>query len=159
MKRWIVYALAAAALLTLRPKEMKDVSGLIPVELLYINKEAGLIRAETDTGAVGKGRSLEAALKDLEQTAPGRIFLETADYLIITINTANLLPKLAEVVRPATEVCIGIHVDAEAVSYLNAHRPTVTMKDIRAGATVIPTLVRSEERYRYGKDWELRKKT
>lgn len=155
MKRWIVYAVAAAALLALRPKEMKDVSGLIPIELLYINKEAGWIRVETDTGNFGVGRDLEAALKDLENTAPGKIFLETADYLIVTGDTAYLLPKLVTVLRPAAEVCLGIEADAQAVEYLKAHRSQVTLNGIRGGAGEIPTLIRSGERYYFGQSRKL----
>ena len=155
MKRWMVYAVAAAVLLSLRPKEMKDVSGLIPVELLYIKKEAGWIRAETDTGNFGVGRDLEAALKDLENTAPGKIFLETADYLIVTADTVYLLPKLTTALRPAAGVCLGIEADARAVEYLKAHKSQVTLNEIRAGAGEIPTLIRSGERYYFGQSRKL----
>lgn len=159
MKRWMVYGLAAVALLSLRPKEMKDVSGLIPVELLYIYKEEGWICAETDTGNYGRGKDLEAALKDLETTAPGRIFLETAGFLVVTEDTVYLLPKLTHVLRPGAEVCLGIGVDAQAVPYLNAHRPNTTLKDIRAGVGEIPALIRTGERYYFGKSRKLIWKT
>ena len=150
MKRWMVFALAVGALLMLRPRESKDISGLIPVELLYIYKEAGWVMAQTDTGEFGRGRDLDAALKDLEITASGKIFLETADYLIVTGETVHLLPKLVAVLRPAAEVCLGIGADVEALDYLKAHGPELTLKDIRAGAGEIPTLIRTGERYYFG---------
>ncbi len=153
MKRWMIYAAAAAAAVALKPGT-KDVGNLIPVELLYISSEPGIIRAETDTGNMGVGENLDAALKNLEDTAPGTIFLETADYLIITENAAHLLPQLTQVLRPAAEVCIGIQADTQAAAYLKAHPPEVTMKDIKAGNVGIPILIKSEERYHIGEVWK-----
>ncbi len=150
MKRWMVYALAVAAVLALRPRENMDVSNLLPVELLYINKEAGFIRVETDTGAVGVGRDLNSALQNLKDTAPGKVFLETADYLIVTEQTKGLLPALVEILRPAAEVCIGINADAQAAVYLKAHPPKTTLNDIRAGGREVPVLIKIKERYQFG---------
>lgn len=154
MRRWMIYVAAAAVAIALKPGDMKDVGVLIPVELLYINREAGFIRAETDTGDVGTGRSLEEALKNLTDSAPGQIFLETADYLIVTERAAYLLPQLAQVLRPAAEVCIGVNADAQAAPFLKAHPSRVTMKDIKAGWREIPVLIRSKERYHFGENWK-----
>lgn len=158
MRRWMIYVAVVAAALILKPKDIKDVGELLPVELLYISREAGSIRAETDTGTFGTGRNLEEALKDLKETAPGEIFLETADYLIVTDRTVNLLPRLTEVLRPSTEVCVGKNADAQAAAFLKAHPSEVTLKDIRAGQEEIPTLIKSKERYYFGESWKGRQK-
>lgn len=150
MRRWMIYVAVVGLALLLKPKDVMDVGELLPVELLYISREAGSIRAETDTGAVGTGRTLEEALEDLTQTAPGAIFLETADYLIVTDRTVNLLPRLTQILRPATQVCLGINAGADAAAFLKAHPSKATLKDIRAGQEVIPTLIGSKERYHFG---------
>lgn len=158
MRRWMIYVAVVAVALVLKPENVNDVGELLPVELLYISRETGRIRAETDTGAIGTGRSLEEALKDLKETAPGEIFLETADYLIVTDRTVNLLPRLTEVLRPSTEVCVGKNADAQAAAFLKAHPSEVTLKDIRAGQEEIPTLIKSKERYYFGESWKGRQK-
>lgn len=147
MKRWIILAAATVAALLFAPSEKTDVGELLPVELLYIYKEETGIRVETDTGNLGIGGDLTAALENLKATAPGKVFLETADYLIVTKQTVSLLPQLWEILRPATEVCLGVNADAQAADYLSAHKPGVTLNDIRSGGQILPSLIRTEERY------------
>lgn len=139
-------AVALAALLALPRRQ--DVSDLLPVELVYVYKVEKTIWVETDTGEAGAGDSLRAALDDLRATAPGEVFLDTADYLIVTRDTVDCLPQLAQLLRPGTEVCLGFRADAQAAAYLAAHKPGVTLRDCRSGAVALPTLVKTEERYR-----------
>ena len=147
MKRWPIFA-AALAVVLLLPSRTKDVGDLLPMELLYIYKEDNRIHAETDTGEAGVGDTLAQALEDLKATAPGEVFLETADYLIVTKDTVPLLPQLTKVLRPATEVCLGVNADTQAAAFLAAHKPGVTLQDCRSGGQALPTLIKTEERYR-----------
>lgn len=148
MKRWLVLAVIAAAALMFPSRSATDVGELLPVELLYVYKEENNIRVATDTGNLGVGKDLEEALADLKATAPGNIFLDTADYLIITAETVGLLPQLCEILRPSTEVCLGVNPDSHAAAFLSAHKPGVTLNDIRSGGQALPALVRTGERYR-----------
>ncbi len=147
MKRWILLTAAVAAALMFPSRDTADVAELLPVELLYVSKDESGIWVQTDTGDLGIGGDLQSALEDLEGTAPGRIFLDTADYLIITKETIDLLPQLWEILRPATEVCLGINADTRAAAFLSAHKPGVTLNDIRSGEQSLPSLIRTEERY------------
>lgn len=146
MKRWIILTAAVAAALMFPSRSATDVAELLPVELLYVYQENG-VRVETDTGDVGRGENLEAALENLKATASGDIFLDTVDYLILTKDTVGLLPQLWGILRPATEVCLGVNADAQAAAFLSAHKPGVTLNDIRSGEQRLPTLIRTEERY------------
>lgn len=146
MKRWIVLAAFLAVILAL-PQRQGDVADLLPVELVYVYKEGNLLRVETDTGQFGEGATLAQALEELRATAPGEVFLDTADYLILTRDTVECLPQLADLLRPGTQVCLGFQADAQAAAYLAAHKPGVTLKDCRSGAVALPTLVKREERY------------
>lgn len=149
MRRWIVYALVMALVLLISPVPKNDVGELKPVELLYVHYgDAGKLWVETDTGDRGMGETLEEALGDLKATASGVIFLDTADYLILHKNAAFLLPQLWKVLRPATQVCLGNGIGEDTPAFLAAHKPGVTLNDIRSGAWAMPTLTRIEERYR-----------
>ncbi len=147
MRRWILFAAAAVVLLVLAPVEKTDVGELLPVELLYVYTDGSHICVETDTGDLGKGTDLETALADLKAAASGSIFLETADYLIVTEETKGLLPGLTAVLRPAAEVCVGVGADAQTADFLKAHKPGVTLNDVRKGKRDLPVLTGEGERY------------
>lgn len=149
MRRWIIYALIMGLVLLVSPVEKTDVGELKPVELLYVRyTQGGAVQVETDTGDLGGGDTLEGALSDLKETASGNIFLDTADYLVIHENAVALLPRLWEILRPATQVCMGTEGREETVDFLSAHKPGVTLSDIRSGRGEMPALKRTEERYR-----------
>lgn len=148
MRRWIIYGAVAVLALLLAPAPRTDVGELLPVELLYLYMEEGSLCVETDTGNFGAGPDLDAALADLKATASGTVFLDTADYLVITGQTMAQLPQLWELLRPATQVCLGVGADAGAAEFLAAHKPGVTLNDIRSGRRIPPILTRTEERYR-----------
>lgn len=148
MKRWIVYAAAAVAALMITPGKITDVGKLQPVELLYVYQDAGRICVETDTGDLGRGIDLDAAMEDLKATTAGEVFLDTADFLILTKQTVSLLPELAQMLRPATEICVGRNADTKtAAQFLAAHNPKVTLKDWAAEGAHLPNLIKTEERY------------
>lgn len=147
MRRWWIFAALVAVALTLIPSHATDVGELLPVELLYVDRKETGVRVETDTGETGYGENLMAALSDLKATAPGSVFLETADYLVVTREAADLLPQLRKILRPATRVCLGVNADAGAAAYLSAHKPEVMLKDIRSAGKPLPVLVGMGERY------------
>ena len=146
MKRWIAYFGVLAAALALEPSSGTDIAKLQPVQAVYLYIEDGALIIQTDTGDVGRGRNLDGAFADLKQTTAGTVFLDTADYLIVTETTAELIPGLYDDLRPACIICIGeTKIDLEmAVGYLTAHEPKSTLKDHRAGQTELPRL-RTEE--------------
>lgn len=149
MKRWIVYALVMGLALLVWPVEKTDVGELKPVELLYISySDENRVLVETDTGDWGTGDTLDAALSDLKATASGNIFLDTADYLVIHRNAVTLLPQLWDILRPATQVCMGSEAREETADFLSAHKPGATLNDIRSGRRSMPVLNRTEERCR-----------
>ncbi len=149
MRRWIVYVLVMTLVLLLSPAAKTDVGELLPVELLYIyHSNEGMLCVETDTGDFGAGETLDGALSDLKDTASGNIFLDTTDYLIISGEAFPLLPELWQILRPATQVCLGTGADPGATKFLSAHKPGVTLNDIRSGTKTLPVLTRIEERYR-----------
>lgn len=144
MKHWVWYlaAILLVAAFCGMPFASTDVAELQPVELIRISQARGRILVETDTGDRGCGSDLAAAFADLKQTASGRVFLETAEYLLISPGMENLLPELTEYLRPACSVCLerGRADLEQATAYLSAHEPELTLLEYRAGLCDIPIL-------------------
>lgn len=152
MRRWMILAAAVLAITALTSERSMDVAELKPVELLYVYREDGKIWLMTDTEDLGSGVNLEDALEDLKASADGAIFLDTADYLVIAENATDQLSQLMKVMRPGTEVCVGVNADTEAAAFLSAHSPEVTLNDIRCGRGTMPLLIRWGERYHLVKE-------
>lgn len=139
MRRWILYCALALglALLGELPFRQNDVGKLLPVEtsLLYI--EDGQVVVETDMGLRGQGATLSAAVKDLEQRAPGVVFYDTGNYILLHESAMPLLLQLpqAEYLRGSCTVCRVAEREldlAEAGKYLAAHEPEVDLRRVEA---------------------------
>lgn len=144
MKRPVIYAGVAALLLLLRfPFQKSDVGQLQPVEVLSVSIRNGVVVMETDTQDMGLGQTLEEALSDLEKTTAGDVFLDTADYILVTAESEYLLPQLAENMRPGCALCVTAgEIDLTAAAkYLANHKPALTLRQYRAGERDIPKLI------------------
>lgn len=152
MRRWPIMV-AALLLIGFLPTRGAEIGKLQPVRLLYVYKTEDYIAAATDTGDKGIGSALEDALKDLEMTTPGYIFLDTVEMLVITGETAAELPQLCKILRPSVQVCSGTNgMDPEAVSgYLNIHPTGRNLQQLQNGMTEIPQLYMEGDRYRIEK--------
>lgn len=92
----VLYAVGlAAALILYRPAQAVELNELIPEETLLVEKaeEGILVR-----GAVvrGIGADWNGAMRDLQQTAEGRVFLETVDRIVVAEQAAACLEELQE---------------------------------------------------------------
>lgn len=114
------------------PLERKDVGELLPVELVYLYRDEDQIVIETDTKDLGRGMTVSQAFKDLEDTTTGVIFLDTADYLLVSETALDLTEELSEYLKPSVRVCLaGGGIDtAEAAAYLSVHHPQWRLKDL-----------------------------
>lgn len=129
MKRILSPALllATAGLLFALPYESRDVGGLLPVETALFSVEGEAVTAETDLGLTGRGTTLEEAVADLEARAPGSLFLDTANFVLLRPSALELLPELAraDFLRDSCTLCLAVgEADLSDVgSYLRAHKP------------------------------------
>ena len=131
MKRIAIYLLMLGTVLIV-PMRGTDVGQLHPVELVQLYKEEDRIVIATDTGAVGKGRTVEEAVANLNATTAGIVFLDTAQYLLLSESEKEQYPAMAHYLKPKVRVCAGEHgIDLhEAAAYLDTHRPSVCLKDL-----------------------------
>lgn len=137
IKRILSAALAVAAVWAL-PRlshPAVDIGKLEPVEAVHlIGTETG-IRVETDSGASGEGGTLAKAVADLREGTAGKVFLETADKLLISGDVGAYWPEIYELFRLNSQVCLaGEEIDlVEAAAYLDTHPPGQTLAQIRGG--------------------------
>lgn len=122
MKKWLYMLLLALAAFLL-PGKGTDVGELIPVELVRLTAGDGTFVAAADTGDFGTGATLEEAMADLASSAPGKVFLETADYLLLAPQTRESWEKLAGWFRPGTLIYgADEEIDpAAAAEFLRSH--------------------------------------
>ena len=104
MRVWI-YA-AILILLLFVPLHRLDIAQLEPVQTLAIQSTDDMIRLETDTGQKGQGSTVPLAIADLESKTPGVIYLDTAQYLLITENALQIAHDLQQHLKPWVRVCI-----------------------------------------------------
>ncbi len=126
-------ALAAAALLLRMPHPARDVAKLLPVQTIYIYIEEGQLRIETDTGNRASGTTLAAAAEVLKADAPGELFLDTAQFLILHPDVP-ITEEFHCLLRPTCKVVYTIDSPdlKEATQYLTNHKPDLTLSQIRA---------------------------
>ena len=145
MKHWIWYlaGLLVTAGIFGVPFTASDVAKLQPVQVVQVSLQANGITVQTDTGDLGIGESLGEAFDDLKRTTPGYVFLETAQYLLVTHSAASLLQELSLYLRPGCSVYVlyGEADLTEVAQYLSAHTSNVTLRDCAADDCSLPLLV------------------
>ena len=150
MKRWLAY-LAVLVLCGISANRSTDIGELAPVEVVWLTEKAGQVYLETDTGDMGRGANVQGALSDMKAAAPGTIFLETADYLIVEWGREDVLVQVFDILRPSCKVCMAQSMpDLEkAVPFLNAHEPQVTLHQYKVEKCTLPMLEEQEGRFEW----------
>ncbi len=131
-------ALAAALVFTgLLPLDATDASELQPAHVLLVWNEGGLVRTRCDADAEGRGASLADAIWDMERTANGKLFLDTAEHIVIAADAPQLVLQAAksEKLRPAASVWL-LHGEMpeteQAAAYLKNRTGQTTLGRVRA---------------------------
>ena len=147
MKNRIVILLALLVFTAL-PSSGTELGELHPVSLLVIRTQGKKLQLLTDTMDMGEGETLDAALRNLEDTTSGHLFLDTVENLILTEETQFLIPQLRQILRPGVAVCATkSELNPETASeYLNSHIPRYKLSDVDE-YTPLQMLNYSEERY------------
>ena len=112
------------------PVERTDVGKLIPVETVFLYKEGDTFVLELDTGNTGRGRTVEEAVKNLNETAAGIIYLDTSEYLLVEESTEESLSSIGKYLKSSVRVCKAERgLDLAYVSeYLDVQKPERTIK-------------------------------
>ena len=101
MKRWWLYLGALLLVGAISPFAGTDVGQLQPVQLVMVTAQQGAVEITTDTGDLGRGATVQEAFADMQQASPKKIFVETAEYLLINRAAETLLPDITNILCPS----------------------------------------------------------
>ena len=112
-----------------------EIGKLIPVEAVAVRQDGEWIRIQIDTGDYGVGYTVEEAYMDLRETAIGTVYLDTAKWLVLDRQTVNMIKGINGYLKRDVRVCINENADnlEEIAVYLNAHKPTVSIRHMETG--------------------------
>ena len=127
--RRLLYALLLLALLFV-PLRRVNIADLLPVESLAVYMEEGQVVLETDTAHRGVGETVEQALAALKENTAKVVYLDTAEYLLISEDAAEQIGALRSHLKDSVKVavCEAKGKVKEAVEYLRLHQK---MPDLR----------------------------
>lgn len=131
----IIMYIVLLSLLFLAPIERMDVADLLPVEAVAVYAEDGKVVLETDTENIGRGENASEALKNLKETASAVVYLDTAEYLIVSEEAEGWIDELRKYLKPSVRVCIADarkHVK-EVAKYVDIHGNTIKLKHWKKG--------------------------
>ena len=155
MRRWLIYGAVLLAMLLINGENRAgtDIGKLEPARVILVDAAPGAVSLYTDVGQYGSGRDLTGAVEDMKQTASGEVFLDTAEYLLLSPTSLGQLEELSRLLRLSCRVCVAAGVkDLEAAGeYLSIHKPDTTLGDWRKGARQLPVLYSEGERMRLAK--------
>ena len=78
---------------------------LRPVQLVSMYTQEGKIVLETDTEDSGTGETVEEAFDNLKRTTPAIIYLDTADYLLVTEQVLPYVERLDRYLKDNVKIC------------------------------------------------------
>ena len=118
-------------LLFLAPVEQLDVAKLEPVQTISLRFTDGEIELETDTGNKGRGKNIADAVNDLEEKTPGVVYLDTAQYLLVTEEASPYVETLRHYLQ--TEILVSMWDGSASVKsaakYLDIRRDLPKLRD------------------------------
>ena len=119
------------ALLFFAPVERLDVAKLEPVQTVAISMKENALILETDTNNRGEGANITDALSDLEDRTPGVIYLDTAEYLLVTEDATGYIDALRGYLSPSVKVSLwdGEGSVESAAQYLDVRNDLPKLQD------------------------------
>lgn len=118
----VILYIGIIALSLLAPVTRLDIADLEPVEVVSVSMEGEQVVIQTDTEAEGKGSSAQAALEDLRRNTAAVVYLDTAEYLLVSEDSRDAAKELAAWLKPSVQVAQGYSLPVkEAGKYLEVH--------------------------------------
>ena len=123
MKRMIAYCLILAATL-LVPVQRQDIAALEPVQAVYLHWDGDHLVMQTDTLDQGIGQTVQEALSDMQNKSSGIIYLDTAQFLLVTEETVSCVKEIRPMLKESVKVCLwaGEGDLKEGAKYMQSHK-------------------------------------
>ena len=127
--RMILYIMILCALF-LTPVRRLDVAKLEPVQTVALYKDESAIVLETDTDSRGRGVTVDSAHEDLEDKTPGVIYLDTAEYLLVSKDAVGYVDALRKYLHPSVKVSLwdGEGSVKDAAKYLSVRNDLLSLR-------------------------------
>ena len=128
--RRLLYAVILG-LLFLAPCERMDVAKLLPIEAVAVYMEKGSVILETDTENKGRGSNATEALQNLKDVTPAVVYLDTAEYLLVSEEAVTCVEELRGFLKPSVKVCVCEAAGRvkTAAKYLEVHEKLPKLRD------------------------------
>ena len=128
--RKILYVVILSALF-FAPLERMDVAKLLPIQAVAVYMEDGAVILETDTENKGRGDNVENALENLKEITPAVVYLDTAEFLLVSENAVSYLNELRDFLKPSVKVCVceAVGQVKDAAKYLDVHGNLPKLRD------------------------------
>ncbi|MBQ8881360.1 MAG: hypothetical protein IJ030_04210 [Oscillospiraceae bacterium] len=113
------------------PLNRVNVADLLPVEAVAVYMDGEQVVLETDTAHFGKGESLDEALSRLKEDTPAVVYLDTAEYLLVSPDAVEQVESLRLHLKSSVKVCVcrAEGKVQEAVKYLGIHGDLPKLKN------------------------------
>ena len=121
--RKTLYGILLTALFFI-PLRRINVADLLPVETVAVYMEDEQVVLETDTGHSGAGKTVAEALAALKKNTTHVIYLDTAEYLLVSERALDAVGDLHQCLKGSVKVgiCEAKGRVQEAAKYLDIHQ-------------------------------------
>ena len=88
------------------PLNRVNVADLLPVEAVAVYMDGDQVVLETDTEHKGTGETAEKALTALKENTPAVVYLDTAEYLLVSPDAVEQVEGLRPHLKPSVKVYV-----------------------------------------------------
>lgn len=130
MKRVLLYIMILTVLMVV-PVQGNDVGKLRPVQAITFYKEGDDFVLETDTDDRGVGATPMDALANLKDTTPAVIYLDTAEFMLVSEDSQNDVEQLRSRLKNSVKLCLTEeYVEPKAAAeFLKVHSDLPKLKN------------------------------
>ena len=123
MKRVVLYILILTGIVLI-PVRPSDVGELEPIQAVWLTVENETVTLQTDTQDKGSGATVSEALKNMKLLSEGIVFLDTAQFLLVSENAIDKIAEIEPYLKGSVKVCLwdGEGELCDAAKYMQAHR-------------------------------------
>lgn len=127
--RKVVYILLLIPLLFV-PLQRVNVANLLPVETVAVYMNGEQVVLEIDTAHTGIGKTVEQALASLKENVAKVIYLDTAEYLLVSEDALEQVDALRAYLKDSVKVgiCEAKGKVKAAAEYLSNHQKMPTLR-------------------------------
>lgn len=134
--RKVLYVVILALLFAV-PLERADVAKLLPIRAVALYTDGPSVILETDGAHTGTGEDVTQALSNLKQKTPALVYLDTAQYLLVSEEAVSYVEELGSLLKPSVKVCVCEAAGRvqETAEYLEVHGNLPKLKQWQQGKT------------------------